>query len=41
VPPEQRPFILGTRLILVGLFLILAMMVKVAWRRRRERGEPV
>ncbi len=41
VPPERTPYILGTRLILLGLFLILAMMVKVAWRKRGQRGEPV
>ena len=31
----DRAFILGTRIVLVLLFLVLAIMVKMAWRRKR------
>jgi len=35
VEASQRPYILGTRLGLLGLFTVLAIMVKIAWRKRR------
>ena len=35
----DKPFILCTRLGLLFIFIILAVLVKVAWRRRRLRGE--
>lgn len=35
VKPEVRPYILMTRLILLGVFLTLCAMVQVAWRQRR------
>ena len=34
----DKPYILGTRLALVLLFLVLAIMVKIAWKRRGSRG---
>ncbi|HTZ11037.1 MAG TPA: sodium-dependent transporter [Candidatus Margulisiibacteriota bacterium] len=35
VSPADKPFIVGTRLGLLCIFLLLAILVKVAWRRRR------
>ena len=39
VTAECRPYILGTRLLLFGIFIFLCLLVKIAWRRRRARGE--
>jgi SNF family Na+-dependent transporter len=36
VPPENLPYILGIRLVLVGVFILLAVLVYVAWKRRRN-----
>ena len=33
---QDRPFILGTRIGIILLFLILAILVKIAWRRKRK-----
>lgn len=33
--PGDRPYILGTRLLLLGIFLGLAILVKIAWRKRK------
>lgn len=38
VSADCRPYILATRLGLALLFIILALLVKIAWRRRKERG---
>ena len=35
VPPENKVYILGTRIGLISLFAILAVLVKIAWRRKR------
>jgi SNF family Na+-dependent transporter len=35
----NRPHILGTRLGLLSMFLILALLVKIAWRRKRLQAE--
>jgi SNF family Na+-dependent transporter len=35
IDPANRPYLLATRLGLLGVLLILAMLVKIAWRRRR------
>ena len=36
----DKPFILGTRLGLLLVFIILAILVKIAWRRRKlEKGK--
>jgi len=37
----DKPFVLGTRLGLLFLFVILAVLVKIAWRRRKngQRGQ--
>jgi hypothetical protein len=35
----NRPFILATRLGLLIIFLILAILVKVAWRRKKIETE--
>ena len=34
VDPADKPYILGIRLMLLGMFLTLAIMVKIAWRKR-------
>jgi len=39
VTAADRPFILGTRAGLWIIFLVLAVMVKVAWKRKRTRGD--
>jgi len=36
VSVQDRPFILGTRTVLILMFLILAILVKIAWRRKRK-----
>jgi SNF family Na+-dependent transporter len=35
---EQQPFVLGTRLMLAGLLLMLAILVKIAWDRRKVKA---
>ncbi len=39
VSPADRPFILSTRLFLIALFGVLAVLVKIAWRKRRLQNE--
>ena len=39
--PEDRPFIIGTRAGLISVFLILAVLVKIAWRRKRAIEEQI
>jgi SNF family Na+-dependent transporter len=39
VTPECRPYILATRLGLVALFVVLCVLVKIAWRRQRIKAE--
>jgi len=34
----DKPFVLGTRIGLIAIFLILAILVKIAWRKRRIKG---
>jgi hypothetical protein len=38
VPPENFWTVLGTRAMLAALFIALAVMVKILWRRRRRAG---
>jgi neurotransmitter:Na+ symporter, NSS family len=38
VDTALKPYILGTRLGLIGIFIILCILVKIAWKRRRARG---
>ncbi len=38
VAEADKPFILGTRIGLCALFIALAVMVKLAWRRKRKSG---
>jgi SNF family Na+-dependent transporter len=35
VAAADRPFVLGTRLFLITLFIIVAILVKIAWKKRR------
>jgi SNF family Na+-dependent transporter len=35
----DKPYILGTRLVLILLFMVLAVMVRVAWKRRKALPE--
>ena len=37
ISPANRPFILMTRIGLLALFLILAVLVKIAWRRKKKQ----
>ena len=39
VDSRNVPYILGSRLVLLAFFVILAIMVRHVWRKRRERGE--
>ncbi|MCX5750724.1 MAG: sodium-dependent transporter [Candidatus Saganbacteria bacterium] len=39
VTPANLPYILGTRIALVGLFLAIAILVKIAWRKRKAKQE--
>lgn len=38
---SNRPFILGARLGLLLIFLTLAILVKIAWRRKRVQAERI
>lgn len=38
VPEENYFYVLGTRLMLVALFVALAVLVKIVWNRRRRAG---
>jgi len=37
VAPADRPFILGTRIFLITLFVLLSVLVKICWRKRRAK----
>jgi hypothetical protein len=37
----DKPFIFGTRIGLVALFLVLAILVKIAWRKRYPKEKRV
>ncbi|MBN2145170.1 MAG: sodium-dependent transporter [Candidatus Aureabacteria bacterium] len=39
VLPENKPYIIGIRLILLFLFMTLAVLVKIAWRKRKKELE--
>ena len=39
VPAENRPFILMTRIGLIALFMILGLLVKIAWDRRKKSAQ--
>jgi len=41
VSAADRPFVLGTRIGLLALFLALAVLVKLAWSRKSKRGQGV
>ncbi len=41
VSPENKPYVLATRVGLVGLFGVLAYLVHIAWRKRRVSGRRV
>jgi len=36
VPAADRPFVLGTRIFLVSIFAVLALMVKIVWRNKKR-----
>lgn len=40
VPVENRPFVLATRIFLLLIFTALAVMVKIAWKRKRRSAKP-
>jgi hypothetical protein len=39
VAPENRVYVLATRLGLLMIFVVLAVLVKIAWRRKRLTSE--
>jgi neurotransmitter:Na+ symporter, NSS family len=39
VQPDNRPYIFGTRICLLILFVLFAVLLKLAWRRKKETGE--
>jgi len=39
VSAQNRPFILATRLGLLALFLALAVLVKLAWKKKGKQGQ--
>jgi SNF family Na+-dependent transporter len=39
VPGENIPYVLGTRLGILALFIILCFMVRIAWKRRKMQEE--
>ncbi|MBN1962458.1 MAG: sodium-dependent transporter [Deltaproteobacteria bacterium] len=39
VSDTNKPFVLGTRIVLMVLLTILAIAVKIAWSRRKTKGE--
>jgi SNF family Na+-dependent transporter len=39
VSPADRPYVMATRIFLLAIFLVLAVMVKLAWRRKRKAVE--
>lgn len=36
VSQADKPYVLGARLMLVGMFVVLGIMVKIAWRKRAK-----
>ena len=34
VPPQDKPFVLATRCVLLGIFILLVSLVRTAWKRR-------
>lgn len=38
IPPEKQPYILTIRLMLLGLFLLLCVLVALAWRKRSKEA---
>ncbi|KPK98093.1 MAG: sodium:calcium symporter [Omnitrophica WOR_2 bacterium SM23_72] len=41
VSSANRPFILGTRLGLLGIFLTLGVLIRIAWRKKRLLSEQI
>lgn len=37
IASADKPFVLGTRIFLMAIFAALAIMVKIAWKRKRDR----
>jgi hypothetical protein len=36
VPEDNKAYVLGTRIFLLALFGALAVLVKIAWRKKRK-----
>lgn len=36
VRPADKPYLLGARIFLIGLFILLSLLVKIAWKRRKR-----
>jgi len=39
VPPQDKPFVLATRCVLLGIFILLVSLVRTAWKRRESGRE--
>ncbi|HDT14979.1 MAG TPA: sodium:calcium symporter, partial [Firmicutes bacterium] len=39
IPEENKNYVLWTRVVLVGIFVFLSLMVKLAWVKRKKAGE--
>jgi len=38
VPPDNRVYILATRILLLAIFATLALLVRIAWKRKYKKG---
>lgn len=36
ISPENKPYVLATRFMLIALFVALSLLVKIAWQRKRQ-----
>jgi hypothetical protein len=41
IAQTDQPFVLGTRLSLLFIFLILVILVNIAWRKKKMQGEKI
>ncbi|MBL7157257.1 MAG: sodium-dependent transporter [Candidatus Omnitrophica bacterium] len=41
VAPQDKPYVLGTRILLLSIFLILSFLVRAAWKKRRTGKQEV
>ncbi|MFC1510015.1 sodium:calcium symporter, partial [Candidatus Omnitrophota bacterium] len=41
ISEADKPYVLGIRLMLLGMFLTLGILVKIAWKKRSSRGKKI